>query len=146
MKQSSNIFQNSFSKTIFFYLTFASLFFTHSNIFAQKKDMMVRVAEIEIFPEYLSEYKAILKEESSASVKLEPGVLAIFPMYPKNDSTQVKILEIYADHNAYQSHLKTPHFLKYKTSTLKMVKSLKLIDMNAIDPESMKLLFTKMKE
>ncbi|WP_228011975.1 putative quinol monooxygenase [Flavobacterium hungaricum] len=113
---------------------------------AQKKDMLVRLSEIEIYPEYLSEYLAILKEESSASVKLEPGVLAIFPMYQKSESTQVRIIEIYNDQNAYQSHLKTPHFQKYKTTTIKMVKSLKLVDMNAIDPESMKMLFKKMIE
>ena len=120
--------------------------FTSNSISAQKKDMMIRISEIEIYPEYLSQYKAILKEESSASVKLEPGVLAIFPMYQKKDSTQIRILEMYKDTDSYQSHLKTPHFLEYKTSTLKMVKSLKLIDMDEIDPESMKMLFRKMDE
>ena len=133
-----NIFHNQIIAVIFF--------FTTGNITAQKKDLMVRIAEIEIFSEYVSDYKLILKEESSASVKLEPGVLAIFPMYQKNDSTQIKIIEIYQDNEAYQSHLKTPHFQKYKTSTIKMVKSLKLIDMNTIDPESMKILFRKIKE
>ncbi|WP_253250950.1 putative quinol monooxygenase [Flavobacterium sp. ACN6] len=113
---------------------------------AQKKEMMVRISEIEIFPEFLSEYKAILKEESSASVKLEPGVLAIFPMYQKNDSTQIRILEMYKDQDSYQFHLKTPHFLKYKTTTIKMVKALNLVDMNTIDSESMKLLFRKLNE
>ncbi|OXA75697.1 putative quinol monooxygenase [Flavobacterium frigidimaris] len=113
---------------------------------AQEKKIMIRISEIEIYPEHLSEYKAILKEESSASVKLEPGVLAIFPMYKKKDSTQIRILEMYQDNDAYQSHLKTPHFLKYKTTTVKMVKSLKLIDMDTIDPEAMKMLFRKMKE
>jgi quinol monooxygenase YgiN len=128
------------------YLIFATMFLTYNTMSAQKKDMMVRLSEIEIYPEYLSEYKAILKEESSASVKLEPGVLAIFPMYQKNDSTQVRIIEIYIDNNAYQSHLKTPHFQKYKTTTIKMVKLLKLVDMKEIDPESMKILFRKMIE
>lgn len=136
--------QNSFSNSLLLYLIFATLFLTFSNMSAQKKEMMVRISEIEIHPEYLSEYKSILKEESSASVKLESGVLAIFPMYQKNDSTQIRILEIYNDNNAYQSHLKTPHFQKYKTTTIKMVKSLKLLDMNTIDPESMEMLFKKM--
>ncbi|WP_225585180.1 putative quinol monooxygenase [Flavobacterium sp. MDT1-60] len=146
MKKLINNLQSSFPNSLFLYLIFATMFLTFSNMSAQKKDMMVRLSEIEIYPEYLSEYKAILKEESSASVKLESGVLAIFPMYQKNDSTQVRILEIYNDNNAYQSHLKTPHFQKYKTTTSKMVKSLKLVDMNTIDPESMKMLFRKMIE
>lgn len=138
--------KNRFSKSNFLHLMIMTIIFTSNSISAQKKDMMIRISEIEIYPEYLSEYKAILKEESSASVKLEPGVLAIFPMYQKKDSTQIRILEMYEDNDAYQSHLKTPHFLKYKTSTLKMVKSLKLIDMDTIDPESMKMLFRKMNE
>ena len=138
--------QNRFSKSNFLHLMIMTIIFTSNSISAQKKDMMIRISEIEIYPEYLSQYKAILKEESSASVKLEPGVLAIFPMYQKKDSTQIRILEMYKDNDAYQAHLKTPHFLKYKTSTLKMVKSLQLIDMDAIDPESMKMLFSKIKE
>lgn len=64
-------------------LIVTAMFLTFSSMSAQKKDMMVRLSEIEIYPEYLSQYKAILKQESSASVKLEPGVLAIFPMYQK---------------------------------------------------------------
>jgi quinol monooxygenase YgiN len=138
--------QNSFPNSLFLQLIFAAIFLTFNDMSAQKKEMMVRISEIGIHPEYLSEYKAILKEESSASVKLEPGVLAIFPMYQKNDSTQIRILEIYNDNDAYQSHLKTPHFQKYKTSTIKMVKSLKLLDMNTIDSESMRMLFKKIIE
>lgn len=138
--------QNRFSKSKFLCLMIMTIIFTSNSISAQKKDMMIRISEIEIYPEHLSEYKAILKEESAASVKLEPGVLAIFPMFQKKDSTQIRILEMYKDTDSYKSHLKTPHFLKYKTSTLKMVKSLQLIDMDAIDPESMKMLFSKIKE
>ena len=113
---------------------------------AQQKEMMIRISEIEIDPVYLEEYKAILKMEAAESVKLEPGVIAIFPMYQKENPTQIRILEMYADKAAYESHLKTPHFLLYKTSTLKMVKSLKLIDMDAIDAGTMPLLFRKLQE
>ncbi|GEO06816.1 hypothetical protein AAE02nite_44800 [Adhaeribacter aerolatus] len=111
---------------------------------AQQQDMMVRISEIEIEPAYLEEYKAILIEEAAASVKKELGVIAIFPMFQKENPTQVRILEMYASKAAYQQHLKTPHFLKYKTTTLKMVKSLKLIDMEALDTATMPLIFKKM--
>jgi len=111
--------------------------------FAQTSPMLVRISEIEIFPEHLKEYTSILKTEAAASVKLEQGVVAIFPMFQKADSTKCRILEIYANQEAYQNHLKTPHFQHYKTSTVKMVKSLKLVDMNAVDAETMKLIFRK---
>jgi len=108
--------------------------------------MMIRISEIEIDSNYLEAYKAILKEEASASMQIEPGVISIYPMYQKEHPTQVRILEIYADREAYESHLKTSHFQKYKTTTLKMVKSLKLVDMGAMDPETMPEIFRKLKE
>jgi quinol monooxygenase YgiN len=106
--------------------------------------MIVRLSEIEIEPDHLEEYKAILKEEAAASVNLEPGVISIFPMYQKENPTAVRILEIYASRGAYEAHLKTPHFQKYKITTLKMVRNLKLIDMDTIDAETMATIFQKM--
>ena len=132
-------------KYIFFSILFYSLF-TSTLMSAQTKDMMIRIAEIEIDSNYLQEYNTILQEESRASVLLEQGVIIIFPMYQKENTTQIRLLEIYANREAYQAHLKTPHFQKYKTSTLKMVKSLKLIDMNSLDPQTMGEIFRKMKQ
>ncbi len=65
-------------------------------------------------------------------------------MFQKEHPTQIRLLEIYASKEAYESHLKSPHFLKYKTSTAEMVKDLKLIDMEAIDAESMSQVFKKL--
>lgn len=67
-----------------------------------------------------------------------------FPLYQKANPTQIRILEIYADNAAYENHLKSPHFLEYKTSTIKMVKSLKLIDMVCIAPDTMVEIFHKL--
>ncbi|MGE9310851.1 putative quinol monooxygenase [Niabella sp. CJ426] len=113
---------------------------------AQQEEMMVRISEIEIYPEHLDEYKTILKEEAAASVRLERGVIAIFPMFQKDNPAQVRILEMYKDQQAYQSHLKTEHFKKYKTTTVHMVKSLKLVDMEAMDLETARSIFKKLKK
>ena len=109
------------------------------------RGIMVRVSEIQIDPARLDEYNAILKEESEASVRLEPGVISIFPMYQREKPTEVRILEIYASRAAYESHIQSPHFQKYKTTTLPMVKSLKLVDMEALDPATMPTIFGKMR-
>ena len=122
----------------------AFLIFAFNNVSAQTKDMMIRISEIEIDSNYLIEYNSILQEESRASVQLEAGVIAIYPLYQKESPTQIRILEIYANRKAYEAHLKTPHFQKYKTSTLKMVKSLKLVDMDNIDSTTMAEIFRKM--
>ena len=125
---------------IFFFL----LLFTFQNTFAQKSNMIIRISEIEIDSNCLEQYMSILKEESKASVELEPGVISIYPMYQKESPTQIRILEIYANKEAYEQHLKTPHFLKYKTITLKMVKSLRLVDMETIDSQTMPKIFQKL--
>ena len=48
------------------------------------QDLMVRIAEIQIHPEYLDEYRNIPKDETAASMDKEPGVIAIFPMFVKD--------------------------------------------------------------
>ena len=42
------------------------------------------------------------------------------------------VIEGYADQAAYEAHLATPHFLKYKAETAGMVKSLRLIETDPI--------------
>ena len=125
-------------------LVVGSILLAHSSAWAQKGQMMIRISEIEIHSEYLQQYNRILEEESHTSVQVEPGVIAIVPLTQKADPSQIRILEIYASHEAYESHLQSPHFQRYKAETLKMVKSLKLVDMNAIDPEAMALVFAKL--
>jgi len=111
--------------------------------FTKHETMIVRLAEIEVYPEHLQEYLKFANEVDRQSVEREPGVVCLFPMQSAEDSTQIRILEIYASEEAYQSHIKTEHFLKYKQGTMHMVKSLKLPTMQPLDPETMKLIFNK---
>ena len=127
-------------------LALIMLFCMNKMAYAQQLETMVRISEIEILPQYLEEYKTILKLEAEASVRLEKGVIAIFPMFQKDNPAQVRILEMYRDQQAYQSHLKTEHFLRYKSTTIHMVKSLKLIDMEALDIEAATEMFIKLKK
>ena len=106
-------------------------------------NMIVRIAEIEVYPKYLQEYLAFANEVDRLSIEREPGVICLYPMQSVEDSCQIRILEIYASEKAYQQHLKTPHFQKYKQGTLHMVKDLKLPTMKPLDPETMKLIFKK---
>lgn len=108
-----------------------------------REAMIVRIAEIEVYPEYLSEYLTFANEVDRLSVEREPGVICLYPMQSAEDSTQIRILEIYASDAAYQQHLKTDHFQKYKQGTLHMVKNLKLPTMKPLDPETMQLIFKK---
>ncbi len=107
-----------------------ALFFT-TNAAAQEKNQMVRLAKLVIDSAQLQNYKALLKEEIEASVRIEPGVITLYAVSEKDKPAHITILEIYADTVAYKAHLQTPHFIKYKTSTKEMVKALELV---AADP------------
>ncbi|MBQ3882429.1 MAG: amidohydrolase family protein [Bacteroidales bacterium] len=93
-------------------------------------ERIVRLAEIEVYPESLEQYMGFAKEVGTVSMATEPGVIGLFSMQDKEDPNKVYILEVYADKEAYQSHIQTAHFKKYKEGTADMVKSLKLIDTN----------------
>lgn len=104
------------------------LLIASNEVCAQGKEPMVRLAKIIVDSSRLEEYKSILKEEAEQSVKLEPGVLTLYAVSEKENPTHFTILEIYADSAAYRAHLQTPHFIKYKTTTAEMVKSLELVE------------------
>jgi len=99
---------------------------------AARADIMVRLALVTIDGAQLEAYKAILAEEQEASVRLEPGVVMLHSVQYSDDPTQIRLLEVYASRAAYDAHIRSPHFLKYKTSTEKMVKSLQLVPTNPI--------------
>jgi len=115
-----------------FIFSIIMLTISHNAASAQQNERKVRIAKIEIYPEYLEAYKAALAEHAKTAVKVEPGVLKLQAVYDKQHPTQVTVFEVYANEKAYQAHLKTPHFLKYKSGTLKMVKSLELVEVAPI--------------
>ena len=106
-------------------------------------DLVVRVAEIEVFPEWLDAYLAAARTVGAESVAKEPGVICIFPMQQKEHPCVIRIVEIYRGEAAYKTHLATPHFRTYKEGTPHMIKSLSLVPMTPLDAEGMKLIFRK---
>lgn len=102
---------------------------------AQERGHMVRLAKLVIDSVYLESYKEFLKEGIETALRVEPGVLTLYAVSEKENPTHFTILETYASVEAYQTHIKTPHFIKYKEGTLHMVKSLELIDTMPLLPE-----------
>jgi quinol monooxygenase YgiN len=100
---------------------------------AQQADgQYVQVAEIEIDPAQLDAYRAAVQEQIDAAIRKEPGVLVLYAVSEKDNPTHVRVFEIYRDRNAYEAHLASDHFKKYKTTTQDMVKSLKLVQTTPI--------------
>jgi quinol monooxygenase YgiN len=96
------------------------------------KGRVVRLAELEIDSSQLERYKAALREEIETSIRVEPGVLNLYAVSVKGHPDQIRLFEMYASAAAYQAHLETTHFKKYKTETAGMVKSLTLLETEPI--------------
>jgi len=109
-------------------ITFAGVACGHVDAEGSKPtQLLIRIAELEIDPAKLDEYKAALMQEIEDSVRLEAGVLALNAVSINGNPAQIRSLEVYASREAYEAHLRSPHFVRYKVSTEKMVKSLKLL-------------------
>lgn len=104
-----------------------AVFFSES-VSGQQNGLVVRIAKLQIDSTQLEKYKIALKEHAETAVHIEPGVLTLYAVYEKNNPTHVTVFEIYASQDTYKAHLLTPHFIKYKTSTKDMIKSLELIE------------------
>ena len=115
-----------------FFSLFLMMLFMSLRTSAQDKKMVVRMARLEIDSAQLDRYKAMLKEGVETAVRVEKGVLALYAVYDKGHPTHVTVFEVYADEAAYEAHLKTAHFLKYKAGTQGMVKSLELVEVGPI--------------
>jgi quinol monooxygenase YgiN len=105
---------------------------------AQTREPYVRIAKIVVDSTQLENYKAALKEGIETAVRVEPGVLRMYAVYDKDKPTHITVFETYASKEAYESHIQIPHFKKYKTGTLSMVKSLELVDVIPIAFEAKK--------
>lgn len=123
-----------------------TIFMAILSIGAKAQTQMVRIADIEVYPRYLNDFIKAGKEIATASIQEESGVVCLFPCQLKEDKTRFRVLEIYASPEAYQHHIHTKHFLRYKEQTKKMVKSLKLNDLTPMDAGNIKNIFKRMTE
>ena len=68
------------------------------------------------------------------SLRIEPGVVTMYAVSEKENPCKVTILETYVSRKAYEEHIASEHFQKYKQGTLHMVKSLTLSDQTPLNP------------
>ena len=88
----------------------------------------VRVADIEVDPQQREAFVAAVTEEMDESIRVEPGVLALYAVAEKDDPSRLRFFEIYADEAAYDGHLRSPHFRKYRATTEPMIRSRALVE------------------
>ena len=95
---------------------------------------IVRLSKIEVYPQHLDEYVKYATEVGEISLRTEPGVLTMYAVSEKENPCRITILETYASQEAYEKHIASQHFQKYKQGTLHMVKSLQLSDQTPLNP------------
>ncbi len=88
-------------------------------------DDIVHLSKIEVYPQHLDEYM---------KYATEVGVLTMYAVGEKENPCKITILETYASREAYEKHIASEHFQKYKQGTLHMVKSLVLSDQTPLNP------------
>lgn len=99
-------------------------------------DGIVRLSKIEVYPQYLDEYVKYAIEVGEVSLRTESGVLTMYAVGEKENPCRITILETYASRAAYEKHIASEHFRKYKQGTLHMVRSLELSDQMPLNPAS----------
>jgi quinol monooxygenase YgiN len=98
----------------------------------ERQGQYVQMAEIEIDSAQLESYKAAVREQIETAIRVEPGVLVLYAVSEKDNPARIRVFEVYRDVDAYKAHLEATHFKKYKATTEKMVKSLRLVQTTPI--------------
>jgi quinol monooxygenase YgiN len=93
---------------------------------------MYRIAKIKVDPAQLDSYRLALNEQMNTAIREEPGVLSYYAVAGKQHPENITIFEIYADTAAYQRHIGSAHFKKYKETVKNMVISLELEDVSLL--------------
>src|SRR4051812_16198712 len=84
---------------------------------------VVRIAQLDIDPAQREAFISAVKVEMEESVRVEPGVLAIYAAAEKEAPFRLRFFEIYDSEAAYRAHLQSPHFRTFRTTTDPMVRS-----------------------
>jgi quinol monooxygenase YgiN len=88
---------------------------------ASSKDLFIRLIKMEIYPDSVESFHELMSNVMLPGLKKEPGVLVMYAVAEKNQPAHISILEVYANTDAYEKHLKTSHFRKYKTKSKRMI-------------------------
>lgn len=96
-------------------------------------DGIVRLSKIQVNPAYLEDYMKFAVEVGTVSLRTEPGVLTMYAVADKDNPCNITILETYSSKEAYNKHIASAHFQKYKQGTLHMVDSLRLDDVTPLN-------------
>ena len=76
--------------------------------------MYVLIVKIQVKPEHLAAFIPAMNENAHHSLHDEPGCVRFDVVQDNADPSHLLLYEIYHDRAAFEAHLKTPHFLKWR--------------------------------
>jgi len=78
--------------------------------------MYVLVVTIDIKPQFKDRFMAEMLDDARGSVRDEPGCLRFDVIQDEKEPGRIYLYEVYADRAAFDVHMTTPHFLKWKNA------------------------------
>jgi len=90
---------------------------------AQDISLYMRIVELTVEKSQITKFKAALREDIDAAVRLEDGALEIYAVYDKQDSGRVIVIETFSSKEDHSSHQQTNHYLKFQAVAGEWVKS-----------------------
>ncbi len=76
--------------------------------------MYVIVAPIKIKPEHKEAFIESMLDDAVGSVSNEPGCLRFNVIQDRENPNKIYLFEVYKDKAAFDAHLQTPHFIKWR--------------------------------
>jgi autoinducer 2-degrading protein len=79
--------------------------------------MYAVVVTLRVKPEMRERFLAGAEDDSTCSVRDEPGCLRFDVLQDTADPDRYFFYEVYRDEAAFQAHLQTPHFLRWRAAS-----------------------------
>lgn len=76
--------------------------------------MHVLVVTIDIQPDRIADFLKAMRADAVGSVTREPGCLRFDIIQDEQKPSRIYLYEVYANKDAFDAHLKTPHFLTWQ--------------------------------
>ena len=92
----------------------------------------VRIAQLDVDPQRLAEFKTVLEQSVSTSVRVEPGVYTLYAVALNAHPHRFLVFEVYKDEETYAAHRETPHFRTFFEATQTMVTSRTFLDVDPV--------------
>ena len=92
----------------------------------------VRIAQLEVAPDRLAEFKVVLQQSIVTSVREEPDVFTLYALESKDKPHRFLVFEMYKDEASYNAHRETAHFRKFFAATQKMLTSRTFLEVDPV--------------